>query len=197
MKNSLKIRRMVGIASLAAIVAVLQLIANYITFGPVSITLALIPLIIGSILYGPSGGAILGGLMGFIILTAPSTGSFLAINPIITIILCIVKTSVAGIVSGYLFKCFRKKNTKLAVVLSSLAAPIVNTGIFAVGCILFYMPTISSWAGEATNAYAYLFLTMIGVNFIIEFIINSVLSPIVLYIVKIVSTNFNMGTNLD
>lgn len=197
MNNSLKIKKMVGIASLAAIVAVLQLIANYITFGPVSITLALIPLIIGAILYGPSGGAILGGLMGLIILTAPSTGSFLAINPIVTVLLCVIKTSVAGMVSGYIFKGLRKINLKLGVVLASIAAPLVNTGIFAVGCILFYMPTITTWAGEGANAYAFLFLSMIGINFIIEFVINSVLSPIVLYIVKIISTNFNMGTNLD
>ncbi len=197
MNNSLKIKKMVGIASLAAIVAVLQLIANYITFGPVSITLALIPLIIGAILYGPSGGAILGGLMGLIILTAPSTGSFLAINPIVTVLLCVIKTSVAGIVSGYIFKGLRKINLKLGVVLASLAAPIVNTGIFAVGCILFYMPTIIVWAGESANAYAFLFLSMIGINFIVEFVINSVLSPVVLYIIKIIANNFNMGTNLD
>lgn len=197
MNNSLKIKKMVGIASLAAIVAVLQLIANYITFGPVSITLALIPLIIGAILYGPSGGAILGGLMGLIILTAPSTGSFLAINPIVTVLLCVIKTSVAGIVSGYIFKGLRKINLKLGVVLASLAAPIVNTGIFAVGCILFYMPTIIVWAGEGANAYAFLFLSMIGINFIVEFVINSVLSPVVLYIIKIIANNFNMGTNLD
>lgn len=197
MNNSLKIKKMVGIASLAAIVAVLQLIANYITFGPVSITLALIPLIIGAILYGPSGGAILGGLMGLIILTAPSTGSFLAINPIVTVLLCVIKTSVAGMVSGYIFKGLRKINLKLGVVLASIAAPLVNTGIFAVGCILFFMPTITTWAGEGANAYAYLFLSMIGINFIVEFVINSVLSPVVLYIVKIISTNFNMGTNLD
>lgn len=197
MKNSLQIKRMVGIASLAAIVAVLQIIANYITFGPVSITLALIPLIIGAILYGPTGGAILGALMGLIILTAPSTGSFLAINPIITVILCIVKTGAAGFVSGILFNLFKKRNMKLGVILASIAAPIVNTGLFAIGCILFFIPTIQTWAGEATNAYAYLFFTMIGTNFIIEFVINSVLSPVVLYIVNIIATNFNMGTNLE
>ena len=46
--NSQKIKRMVGIASLAAVVVVLQLIANYIPGpGGVSITLALIPLVIG------------------------------------------------------------------------------------------------------------------------------------------------------
>ena len=47
MNNSKKIKRMVGIASLAAIVAVLQLLSTVIKLGPFSITLALIPLVIG------------------------------------------------------------------------------------------------------------------------------------------------------
>lgn len=99
MKNSKKIQRMVGIASLAAITAVLQVIANYITFGPVSITLALIPLVIGAILYGPWAGAFLGALMGAIILSAPSTAAFLVVNPFATVVLCLIKTGVAGLVS--------------------------------------------------------------------------------------------------
>ena len=56
MNNSRKIRRMVGLAALASMIVVLQLISNYIQFGPVSITLALIPNVVGAILYGPKGG---------------------------------------------------------------------------------------------------------------------------------------------
>lgn len=196
MKNKKQIQRMVGIASLAAIVAVLQLIANYITFGPVSITLALIPLVIGSIIYGPGAGALLGVIMGGIILTAPSTGSFLNVNPVVTVILCLVKTGAAGAVSGLLFKIISKKNYKFGVIVASIAAPIVNTGLFAVGCMLFFMPTLTEWAG-GSGAIGFLFLTMIGVNFIIEFVINSVLTPTVSYIVRIVSKNFVAGSNIE
>lgn len=193
--NSKSIKRMVGIASLAAVVVVLQLIANYIPGpGGVSITLALIPLVIGSIIYGPSGGAILGVIMGGIILTAPSTASFLNVRPFITVILCLVKTGIAGLVSGLVFKLLKKYNLILAVVMASVLAPIVNTGIFSIGCMLFYMETLAEWAG-GSNAITFLFLTMIGINFIVEFIINSILSPTILYIVKIVSKNFNVGSN--
>ena len=193
--NSQKIKRMVGIASLAAVVVVLQLIANYIPGpGGVSITLALIPLVIGAIIYGPSGGAILGVIMGGIILTAPSTASFLNVRPIITVILCLVKTGVAGYVSGLVFNLLKKHNLVVAVVISSILVPILNTGIFSIGCMLFYMETLTEWAG-GSNAITFLFLTMIGINFIIEFVINSVLSPTILYIVKIVSKNFNVGSN--
>ena len=193
--NSQKIKRMVGIASLAAVVVVLQLIANYIPGpGGVSITLALIPLVIGAIIYGPTGGAILGVIMGGIILTAPSTASFLNVRPFITVVLCLVKTGVAGLVSGLVFNLLKKHNFTVAVVTASILVPILNTGIFSIGCMLFYMETLAEWAG-GSNAITFLFLTMIGINFIVEFIINSVLSPTVLYIVKIVSRNFNVGSN--
>ena len=79
-KNSKKIKKLVGIASLAALVAVLQVISNYITFGEVSITLALIPMVVGAILYGPLTGFGLGALMGVVIITAPSTATFLNFN---------------------------------------------------------------------------------------------------------------------
>lgn len=196
MKNRKQIQRMVGIASLAAITAVLQVIANYITFGPVSITLALIPLVIGAILYGPWAGAGLGALMGAIILTAPSTGSFLAINPFLTVVICLIKTSVAGIVSGFIFKSLYKKNLTIAVVLAAIAAPIVNTGLFALGCMAFFWQTLQEWAG-GTNTLGFLFLTMIGTNFLIEFAVNSILSPSIVYIVRIISRNYNIGINFN
>lgn len=192
MNNSLRIKRMVGIASLAAIVAVLQLIANYIAFGPVNITLALTPLIVGSILYGPACGAGLGALMGVIILTAPSTNSFLIINPFATVVLCIMKTSVAGFVCGWIFRLLNNKNRTLGIVLTSIVAPIVNTGIFALGCMAFFFNTLTEWAG-GSDTLRYLFLTMIGWNFLIEFLINSILSPTVIYITKVVQQNFSIG----
>ncbi|MDE7161811.1 MAG: ECF transporter S component [Anaeroplasmataceae bacterium] len=196
MKNKKSIQRMVGIASLAAITVVLQVIANYITFGPVSITLALIPLVIGAILYGPWAGAFLGALMGAIILTAPSTGSFLAINPFLTVVICLVKTGVAGMVSGFIFKALYRKNLTLAVILAAITAPIVNTGLFAIGCMAFFWKTLQEWAG-GSNTLGFLFLTMIGINFIIEFAVNSILSPSIVYIVRIISRNYNIGANFN
>ena len=194
--NKKSIKRMVGIATLSAIVVVLQLIANYIPGpGGVSFTLALIPLVIGSIIYGLTGGAILGVIMGGIILTAPSTSSFLNVNPIVTVILCLVKTGAAGAVSGLVFKLLKKYNLYAAVIVSSIIAPIINTGLFSIGCMLFYMETLTEWAG-GSDAISYLFLTMIGVNFIVEFAINSILSPTVMYIIKIISKNFNIGSDL-
>ncbi|MDE5565478.1 MAG: ECF transporter S component [Anaeroplasmataceae bacterium] len=196
MKNKRSIQRMVGIASLAAITVVLQVIANYITIGPVNITLALIPLVIGAILYGPLAGAFLGVLMGGIILTAPTTAGFLSINAWATVFVVLVKTGVAGAACGWIFKLLRKKNLTLAIVLATIAAPIVNTGLFAIGCLLFFMSTLKALA-DGSNVLGYLFLSFIGYNFLIEFAVNSVLAPTVVYIVRVVSRNYNIGSNFN
>ena len=55
-----KTRRMTGLAILSAIVVVLQILSNFVKFGPASITLSLAPIIIGAAIYGTGAGAILG-----------------------------------------------------------------------------------------------------------------------------------------
>ena len=57
-KNSEKVKELVGISVLAAIVVVLQLISNFILPSNLPLTLALIPIVVGSIIYGPKGGFI-------------------------------------------------------------------------------------------------------------------------------------------
>ena len=70
MRASEKTRRLTGLALLTAIVAVLQVVATFIKFGPFPITLALAPIIIGAALFGPKAGAYLGGVFGFVVLLA-------------------------------------------------------------------------------------------------------------------------------
>ena len=116
MKNRLLIKKMTGIAMLAVIVCIFALISNYITFGSVNITLALIPIVIGAIIYGPLAGFLLGLVNGIMVLLAPSTSLFLSYNVFITILVCLLKTAIAGLFAGYLFKSLKKKHIKLGVI---------------------------------------------------------------------------------
>ena len=59
MRNE-KIKKMVGIALLMAVVVVLQLLGSFIKLGPVEVSLVLLPIVIGAAVYGPTAGAILG-----------------------------------------------------------------------------------------------------------------------------------------
>ena len=180
MNKSLQIKKITGISVFAALVVVLQLFSNYVQFGPVSITLALIPIVVGSIVYGPLAGFALGAVGGLLVFVAPSTiGAFWDYGVFITFLVCVLKMGIAGLVSGLLYKLFNKKNKKFAVVVSSICVPIINTGLFAIAALVFYKDLLDSFNNTGQNTVAFLFFTFIGFNFLIEFAVNSILSSVV------------------
>ena len=91
MNNSQKIKQMVGLSLLASLVVVLQLVSPYIPLGPVTITLALIPIAVGAVIYGPTGGFILGCVLGVLVCVDPTTTVFLQYSFIGTVIVCRLK----------------------------------------------------------------------------------------------------------
>ena len=183
---------MVGTAILAAIVILLQVFV-VIPLGAFSITLTLVPIIIGAIIYGARTGAFLGGVFGVTVAIQVVTGamgvlSFMMFEtrPVITLTLCVLKGVMAGLVSGLIY-ALCKKHSAAGVVLSAISCPIVNTGIFVGGLFLFYDPLMSQFASE--NAFAstvsFIFVGIVGLNFVVEFIINVALIPVVLRLIKI------------
>lgn len=197
MSKSLKIKKLVGISILLALVVVLQLMSNYIQFS-VSITLAITPVIIGAMLYGPGVGLFLGLVQGLLIFFAPSTiSAFWPISVGGTLFVCLVKTGVAGLVSGIVFNVLYRKNLKLSVVLASVLFPIINTGLFVIAGLTIFSPLYGALATDAGKAVIVFLLSSIAINFIIEFLVNSLLSPTVLYLIKISTKNYNLGSNLD
>ena len=198
MLNNLLIRRLVGVATLTALVVALQLLSNYVTFGQVSITLALIPVAVGAILYGPYVGGFLGFMLGAIALTAPSTGVFLNVNPGATVLICLLKTSIAGLLSGYIFKLFafiakkqnnittRKTLFATGVILAALIVPPVNTFLFCVGSIIWF----KSVMGET---FVGVLVLVFATNFLIEFIVSVILSPALVILIKVLTRNYNLG----
>jgi len=190
------IRNLVLTGILAAIVVVLQIFSGYIRFGPFSITLALVPIIVGAALCGPLSGAFLGLVFGTVVLINDA-GAFLAINVFGTVATVLLKGMLAGLASGLIFKAFKSAAAedldkhpwlKMArIFFSGFACPVVNTGVFVIGCYLFFMPTIEEWAkglGYA-NASTYLFIGMIGTNFIIELATVTLLSPVIARIIDL------------
>lgn len=189
MNSSSKTRLITGIAILIALEVGLCFISNYVTIGTVNLNLALIPIVIGACLYGPVVGLILGLVNGAIVLVAPGTSVFLATSLGATIVLCLLKTGLAGLISGFVYKALRKKNDFVAVLIASIVVPIVNTGLFILGVFAFFMPLYQEWAGEGANAYAFVITTTLTINFLIEFAINVVLATAVHRIIVVVGKN--------
>ena len=181
------VKKLVGIAILSAIVVVLQLLGSFIKFGPVSISLVLIPIVVGAAVYGPTVGAILGGVFSLVVLSQPDTAWFYGLSFFGTVITVLVKGILAGYLSGVAYKAFANKNVWVAVIIAAIVCPIVNTGIFTIGCRLFFWNGLAQLGGG--NTVKFLFGTMIGINFVAEFAINLICAPVIVRILHAVKAN--------
>ncbi len=190
MKNT---KTLVGMGILTAIVVVLSA-AVAIKFGVFSITLTLVPIVIGAALYGWKAGAWLGFVFGCMALT--DAAPFLAVNIPGTIITCIAKGTLAGIAAGLIYGAIAKKSRLAAVIGAAIIAPIVNTGVFLLGSLVFFLDTISAWAAGAgfESVGTYLVVGMVGVNFLVEMGINVVLITVIERILNIISPDKTQKT---
>ena len=186
--NSEKIHKMVGTGVLTAVVIVVYLLTMGISVGPFNITFALIPIVVGAALYGWATGGWLGLVFGAMVLFTGGANAFLVINVPGTIITVLVKGAAAGLVPGLIYSALEKKNRWAATICAAAAAPIVNTGIFLLGCLAFFMGTINEWAAGAgiENAGIYMVTVFVGVHFLVELGANLLLSSVIVRIVDIV-----------
>lgn len=165
-------------AILTALVFVLQMMGAVVRFGPFSISLVLIPIVIGAATCGRGIGAWLGLVFGAAVLLSGDAAAFMAVNIAGTVITVIVKGVACGYIAGLTYKLLRKYNAYLAVVAAAIVCPVVNTGIFLIGCHLFFMEIITQWAG-GTDVGTYMIVVLVGVNFLVELATNVVLSPVI------------------
>ena len=184
---------MVGIAVLAALVVVLQLLSSVIKIGTVSITLTLIPIVVGAAFYGPGAGAILGTVFGLVVYINSATGAdyggnmvFLA-NPFLCAVVCIGKGTLSGWCAGLVYRLGRNA---VAVLLAAITAPVVNTGVFLLGMVLFFQETPRAWAAGSA-LLTYVLFTLTGVNFLVELGLNLVLSPAVSTLIRAIRKTHN------
>ena len=181
---------LVGMAIFTALVVALQQLAGVIKIGPFSPSLVLVPIVIGAAAYGYRSGAWLGLVFGVLVLIGCITGTDVGgnmmwnHNAFVTALICIVKGVAAGMLAGVVYDMISKKNLILATVAAAVICPVVNTGLFTIGAVAVFRPLLEQWAG-GTNLVSYLFLGMIGVNFLIEVGINVLLSPVIVRILKI------------
>ena len=169
--------KLVIAAVMTAIVVVLQVMAILTrAFLPVfAINLVLVPIVIGAALGGVAVGGWLGFVSGVAVLVSGDAAAFLAVDISGTIFTVLLKGLLSGIAAALVYKLLENKNRYLAVLAAAVACPVVNTGVFVLGTFTFFMDTIRVW-GEGlgyANAMAYIFLGMIGINFIIELVIST------------------------
>lgn len=179
-------KKLVLMALLTALVAVLAYFGGFIRIGPASINLTLIPVVVGAALCGPAAGAWLGGVTGVIFFLTADAAFWLGLSIPGTIITVMIKGIMAGLCAGLAYKLLKKINKYLAVIVSAIVAPVVNTGIFLVGCSIFFMDSVNGLAqAEGMSVLGYFLVFFVGINFVFELISNVVLSPVILRVINI------------
>ena len=186
-KKTMDIHTLTGVAIFTAIVVVLQLLGSFIRFGPFSISLTLIPIVVGAALYGPWAGAWLGFVFSMVVLISGDAAPFMAVSVPGTILTVLVKGTAAGFLAGAVFRAVEKINIWLAVICAAVACPVVNTGLFLLGCKLFFMETITGWGRAAgfENVGKFMIYGLVGGNFLFEMLTNIILSPVILRLIRI------------
>lgn len=179
-----KHKKIAGVGLLTAVVVVLQLLGSFIHFGPFSISLVLIPIVVGASLYGVLSGAWLGLAFGITVLISGNAAAFLAVNPGGTVVTVLLKGALAGLLAGAVYKAIEKKNKVVATIVAAIVCPVVNTGIFLIGCRLFFFDTIKTWAA-GTNVFVYMITGLVGFNFLFELGLNIILSPTIIKLTKL------------
>lgn len=217
-----KTKKIVGIGLFTAIVLVLQFLGGSIRFGMFSISLVLVPIVVGAAVYGWQAGAWLGFSFGVAVLLSGDAAAFLAVDIVGTVLTVLVKGAAAGLCSGLAYKfvlillnrhskkriqliknryglcecCetgiydyISRNNRYIAVIFAAVICPIVNTGVFLLGCKLFFLETIADWGSAAgfENVASYMFLGLAGTNFLIELCTNLFLSPVIVRLISYVN----------
>ena len=183
--------RLVQIALLTALMLLLQLALGSLRIGPVTLSFSLVPLVIAAVFIGPGAGALLGLVSGGVtfvqVLTAadPFYTLLIATNPLLTALICISKTTLAGLLAGLCYRaiCKVSKYRALNVILPAVVCPVVNTGIFCIGMYFGFGSALQSsevfGAAASAGLVSFILIGLAGVNFLYEVLSNVVVCPIV------------------
>ncbi|MCL2820180.1 MAG: ECF transporter S component [Oscillospiraceae bacterium] len=179
-------RKLVLLALLTAIVIIFQFLGTFVRFGQFSVSLVLMPIAVGAALLGALAGTWLGLVFGFVVLITGDAAPFMVINPAATVLVVLLKGALAGLLSGLMYRSLEFINKTVAAISAAIVCPLVNTGVFIAGCYIFFIPTLTEWglAAGAVNVTAFIFLILIGGNFLLELAVNLILSPTIVRLIQ-------------
>lgn len=180
-------RFMVELALMSAIIFLMAFTPlGYLRTPALSITFLPVPVAVGAILLGVRGGAICGLVFGITSLIqcfgfSAFTSMLMSINPIGTVILCIVPRVLEGTFSALVFESTKKwKNARYF--LASFACPFFNTLFYMSFLVLIFYRTeyIQSFVSKfgVSNPIFFIF-AFVGVQGLIEAVICTLIGTMV------------------
>ncbi len=182
-KQSERIFRLAMLGLLTALVLIFQISGTSIRLGPTNISLTLIPIVLGAMILGPSGGAWLGFMFGLVVYVMGAVGMdgfthiLFAEHPLLTALTCFGKGIAAGAFSGLVYRALVKRNGVIAALLASVVAPVTNTALFILGGLCMSGTLSTHFVAEGSTVIYFLIIGCAGLNFIFELLLNVIFAP--------------------
>ncbi|MBR5202183.1 MAG: ECF transporter S component [Clostridia bacterium] len=192
-------KQTISLAQNALLTALIVLMAftpiGYLQIGVVKMTFIMIPVAVGAITLGEKVGAFLGlvfGITSFVQCFGLDLfgTTLLGINPVYTFIMCIVPRVLMGYLCGVIYKLMARKKKKLALVLASFLAPVLNT-VFFMSCLMLFFGSSDYIMGIRNGAELLPFLVaFVGLNGVMEVVTTTIIAPPVASAIKKATQKF-------
>ena len=187
------IRTLTTLGILTAIILVMAFTPlGYIRTPGLSVTLIHIPVIVGAIITGPGGGAVLGAVFGltsfFQCFGMETFGTtLLSINPAGTFVLCMVPRILLGVLAALLYRSFGRLSGKTAGIWTGITATLSHTVMFMSLLSLFFYntPFIQGFAEMlgVSNVLAFI-VAFVGLQGLVEVALAAVVAGAVVPVLK-------------
>ncbi len=187
-------KNVTALSILLALVIVLQAFGGSFSIGAITLNFTLIPIVLGAMLLGGWAGAFLGLASGVVVLVqviiAPAGFYYIiwTYSPLVTTLICLVKTTVAGFLAGIAFDLLKAKKLVFGVFVASAIVPVVNTGLFVLGCMAMWDTIAIAAAGE--NVIKFIFVGLVTFNFFVELAVNLLVAPALHTVYTVVEKRF-------
>lgn len=185
-KNYSKTKKLTLLAIFTAVVAACAFLRISIMGPGLTITVAMVPVAVGAICFGPAAGAYLGGVFGLVSflqclgMDAFGTALF-GINPWLTLLVCLPTRILAGWLTGWIYRGSARilKKPLPSYLIAGCMAAVLNTVLFMTTLVVcFYQTELIQGYVEllgAANPFVFVIL-FVGVNAIAEIVAGAILA---------------------
>ena len=138
-KKKLDAYKIIELSALAVIVVAFQTLTALNPFDKISITLALVPVTLGAMLYGFEGAILLGSVYGVFSTIYGFTfdktllGVFFDSNWIGAAFVCLLRGAAVGCIVALIYKGLKNINRHVGMFLSAIVAPVINLIVLLFG----------------------------------------------------------------
>lgn len=193
--------------SVSALMIAIMFIFGFTPIGTIqtpalTITLMGIPVSIMAVVFGPWMGAIAGLIWGGISMIQAFTGMDATATLLQgcmnsgeisagryfggLIVMCVVARVLVGFLTGLIYDAIKIKDKKgiIATTVSCACTALLNTILFMSSfCFFYYGTPVIDKLGTYANPFVFVF-AIIGVNFVVEFLVNSIVGSGIVYAIK-------------